>query len=83
MPHMLYVRNQDRPGFIGSIGRLLGDAAINIASFNLGRQTRGGEAICLIAVDQPIGDAVLAKVRALPQVLRRPRADVLARPKPP
>ncbi len=70
MPHMLYVRNQDRPGFIGSIGRLLGDAAINIASFNLGRQTRGGEAICLIAVDQPIGDAVLAKVRALPQVLR-------------
>ncbi len=70
MPHMLYVRNQDKPGFIGSIGRLLGDAAINIASFNLGRQTRGGEAICLIAVDQPIGDAVLAKVRALPQVLR-------------
>ena len=70
MPHMLYVRNQDKPGFIGSIGRLLGDAAINIASFNLGRQTRGGEAICLISVDQPIGDAVLAKVRALPQVLR-------------
>jgi D-3-phosphoglycerate dehydrogenase len=70
MPHMLYVRNQDKPGFIGSIGRLLGDAAINIASFNLGRQTRGGEAICLIAVDQPITEAVLVKVRALPQVLR-------------
>ena len=70
MPHMLYVRNQDKPGFIGSIGRLLGDGAINIASFNLGRQTRGGEAICLIAVDQPITEAVLVKVRALPQVLR-------------
>ncbi|MCA3262551.1 MAG: phosphoglycerate dehydrogenase [Telmatospirillum sp.] len=67
---MLYVRNQDKPGFIGSIGRLFGDSAINIASFNLGRQTRGGEAICLIAVDQPIGEALLEKIRALPQVLR-------------
>jgi D-3-phosphoglycerate dehydrogenase len=70
MPHMLYVRNQDKPGFIGSIGRLFGDAGINIASLNLGRQTRGGEAICLIAVDQPIGEAILGKIRALPQVLR-------------
>jgi D-3-phosphoglycerate dehydrogenase len=67
---MLYVRNQDKPGFIGSIGRLFGDSGLNIASFNLGRQTRGGEAICLIAVDQPIGEALLEKIRALPQVLR-------------
>jgi len=70
MPHMLYVRNQDKPGFIGSIGRLFGDAGINIASLNLGRQTRCGEAICLIAVDQPIGEAILGKIRALRQVLR-------------
>ncbi len=67
---MLYVRNQDKPGFIGSIGRLFGDSSLNIASFNLGRQTRGGEAICLIAVDQPITEALLEKIRALPQVLR-------------
>ncbi|MFY7779766.1 MAG: ACT domain-containing protein, partial [Tagaea sp.] len=69
-PHMLYVRNQDKPGFIGAIGRLFGDAAINIASFNLGRTAPGADAICLIAVDQPPSESILAKIRALPQVLR-------------
>jgi D-3-phosphoglycerate dehydrogenase len=69
-PHMLYVRNQDKPGFIGAIGRLFGDAGINIASFNLGRTAPGADAICLIAIDTPPGEAILAKIRALPQVLR-------------
>jgi D-3-phosphoglycerate dehydrogenase / 2-oxoglutarate reductase len=69
-PHMLYVRNQDKPGFIGAIGRLFGDAGINIASFNLGRSAPGADAICLIAIDTPPGETVLAKIRALPQVLR-------------
>ncbi|MCM0021805.1 MAG: ACT domain-containing protein, partial [Tagaea sp.] len=69
-PHMLYVRNQDKPGFIGAIGRLFGDAGINIASFHLGRSAPGADAICLIAIDTPPGETVLAKIRALPQVLR-------------
>ncbi len=69
-PHMLYVRNQDKPGFIGAIGRLFGDAGINIASFHLGRTSAGADAICLIAVDQPPSETVLTKIRALPQVLR-------------
>ena len=69
-PLMLYVRNQDKPGFIGHLGRLLGDADINIASFHLGRSAPGADAICLVAVDQPIPDGVLARIRAIPQVLR-------------
>jgi D-3-phosphoglycerate dehydrogenase len=69
-PHMLYVRNQDKPGFIGAIGRLFGDSGINIASFNLGRSAPGADAICLIAIDTPPSETVLGKIRALPQVLR-------------
>ena len=43
-PHMLYVTNEDKPGFIGRFGTLLGEAGINIATFNLGRDEPGGDA---------------------------------------
>ena len=67
--HMLYVTNQDKPGFIGRLGSLLGESGINIATFHLGRQAAGEDAIAMIEVDQPIPDEVLAKVRALPHVV--------------
>jgi D-3-phosphoglycerate dehydrogenase len=67
--HMLYIRNQDRPGFIGALGRTLGDAQINIATFHLGRDVPGGDAIALVEVDGPIPDYVLDQVCRLPQVL--------------
>jgi D-3-phosphoglycerate dehydrogenase len=69
-PHMLYVTNQDKPGFIGALGTTLGEAGVNIASFNLGRTERGGEAIALVEIDDEIPDAVLASVRNLPHVVR-------------
>jgi D-3-phosphoglycerate dehydrogenase len=69
-PHMLYVTNQDKPGFIGRFGMTLADAGINIATFHLGRNAPGGDAICLVGLDAPVPDAVLAKVRALPLVVR-------------
>jgi D-3-phosphoglycerate dehydrogenase len=72
-PHMLFVRNADKPGFIGRFGSLMGEAGINIATMNLGRDKPGGDAICLVAIDEPIPDAVLAKVKALPQVVRANR----------
>jgi D-3-phosphoglycerate dehydrogenase len=68
--HMLYVTNQDKPGFIGRLGSLLGESGINIATFHLGRHAAGEDAIAMIEVDQPIPDAVLAKVRALPHVVQ-------------
>ena len=67
-PHMLYVTNADRPGFIGALGQTLGAANVNIATFNLGRSAPGADAIALLAVDDPVTDAVLAKVAALPNV---------------
>jgi D-3-phosphoglycerate dehydrogenase len=67
-PHMLYVSNDDRPGFIGALGQTLGRAGLNIATFNLGRSAPGADAIALVAVDEPVKEAVLAEVRALPHV---------------
>ena len=68
--HMLYVTNQDKPGFIGRFGAALSKAGINIATFHLGRAEAGGDAICLVTVDEPVSEAVLASVRALPLVVQ-------------
>lgn len=66
--HMLYVTNDDRPGFIGNLGKTLGEAGVNIATFNLGRSEPGGDAIALLAVDEQISDGVLEKVRQVEHV---------------
>jgi len=69
-PHMLYVTNQDKPGFIGRFGATLAGAGINIATFHLGRSAPGGDAICLVAVDEQVPEDVLAMVRTLPLVVQ-------------
>jgi D-3-phosphoglycerate dehydrogenase len=74
-PRMLFVRNLDKPGFIGRFGMLMGEAGLNIATLNLGRDKPGGEAICVVAIDEPASDEVLAKIRALPQVKRVNRLE--------
>ena len=67
---MLLVTNRDQPGLIGRLGTVLGDAGINIATFNLGRDQAGGDAIALIEVDEEPSEALLEQVRALPNVMR-------------
>jgi D-3-phosphoglycerate dehydrogenase len=71
--HMIYIRNDDKPGFIGAFGSLLGDAGVNVATFNLGRDKPGGDAICYVAVDERVDDALLKKIEAIPQVKRARR----------
>ncbi|MEO1019792.1 MAG: phosphoglycerate dehydrogenase [Pseudomonadota bacterium] len=68
--YVLFVRNSDRPGFIGALGQLLADAQINIATFNLGRGSAGGEAVALINVDQPVPEQLLSQIRELPHVIQ-------------
>jgi len=67
-PHMLYVVNEDKPGFIGKFGTVLGDAKVNIANFTLGRSAPGQDAIALIEVDGAVPDAVVAQLTKLPLV---------------
>ncbi|MCB1380573.1 MAG: phosphoglycerate dehydrogenase [Alphaproteobacteria bacterium] len=67
-PYMLYITNDDKPGFIGALGMLLGNANVNIATFNLGRKQQGGEAICLVSIDEPTPASVLHALSKVPQV---------------
>jgi D-3-phosphoglycerate dehydrogenase len=67
-PVTLYINNLDKPGFIGALGNMLGEAKVNIATFHLGRQAAGGEAIALIGIDMMPPAAVIDQLSALPQV---------------
>jgi len=67
-PSMIYITNLDKPGFIGRFSSTLGEANINIATFHVGREAPGGNAVALIEIDGELPNEVLEKVRALPQV---------------
>lgn len=67
-PNMLYITNHDKPGLIGGIGSILGDAGVNIATFHLGRADAGGDAIALISIDEALTPDLLAKLQELPQI---------------
>jgi D-3-phosphoglycerate dehydrogenase len=72
-PHMLYITNRDKPGFIGRLGTLLGQENVNIATFNLGRKAAGEDAIALIEVDGAITDGVIRSVKGLEGVVEAKR----------
>ena len=66
----LYISNEDKPGFISNLSKILSDNNINIATFNLGRKDSGGEAIALISTDNPIEEKVLDSIKKLPLVIQ-------------
>ena len=67
---MLYFTNNDKPGLIGGIGQILGDAGVNIATFNLGRAEAGGDAIGLASIDSDASEQVLNQLRALTHIVQ-------------
>jgi D-3-phosphoglycerate dehydrogenase len=67
-PNTLFVTNDDLPGFIGRLGTELGESGVNIATFHLGRKAAGGEAMSMIATDEPVSKEVLKKILSLPLV---------------
>ncbi len=69
-PNMLFITNKDKPGFIGSLGTILGDAGINIATFHLGRSEAGGDAIALIEIDETPDDKLIDDICQLMQVVQ-------------
>jgi len=66
--HMLFIRNEDKPGMIGGLGTLLAQAGQNIADFRLGRVAGGGAAVALVALDAAVPDDLFDKIKALPQI---------------
>ena len=67
---MLYIVNDDTPGFIGRLGSTLGEAGVNIGTFHLGRRAAGGEAVLLLSVDSPVPEPVSWQLCNLPGVRR-------------
>jgi D-3-phosphoglycerate dehydrogenase len=67
-PVMLLINNLDKPGFIGALGTILGEANINIATFHLGRQAAEQDAIAIVGVDQVVPESIQHTLRALPHV---------------
>ncbi len=78
-PVMLIINNLDKPGFVGALGTLLGQARINIASFHLGRQAEGEDAIAIVGVDQVVPDASTGAVACFAACSLREGAAVLDR----
>jgi D-3-phosphoglycerate dehydrogenase len=66
--HMLFIRNEDKPGMIGSLGTILANEGANIADFRLGRVKAGGTAVSLVSLDGPLSDQALDKLEKLPQI---------------
>lgn len=69
-PHMLYITNQDKPGFIGRLGTTLGKYDVNIASFTLGRKEQGSDAIALLSIDGDVDDTLLSDIISLEGVIQ-------------
>jgi D-3-phosphoglycerate dehydrogenase len=67
-PTMIYVSNEDKPGFIGRFASVLGNAGVNIATFALGRDCEGGSAVALVEIDGLVPDKALSLVKMLPGV---------------
>ncbi len=61
----MVTRHHDRPGIIGAVGQLLGEANVNIGFMQLGRDEPHGVALMVVGVDSPIPDQVFAQVQAL------------------
>ena len=63
-PHMLVMHYDDRPGLIGKMGTILGEANINIGNMNLGRQEKAGEAMVVLSIDTPVDEKTLEVLKA-------------------
>ena len=62
--------NQDKPGFIKDLSKILADNKINIATFHLGRLSSGGEAIAIISTDNKIENSVIESIKKIPLVIQ-------------
>jgi len=60
--HMLVINYADKPGLIGKIGTILGEAGLNIGNMNLGRRAKAGEAMVVLSLDSPVSDEVVGQL---------------------
>jgi len=66
--YFLMLHNRDVPGVVGAVGTMLGQAKINIAGLELGRDRVGGMALSLVEVDGPVPNEILERLKTLPGI---------------
>ena len=66
----LIVSNDDQPGSVADVSRILADAGVNIGTFQVNRDERGGSAVMVIECDAPLDEALVENIRALPGIRR-------------
>jgi len=59
---MAFFTYVDRPGVVGTLGRVLGEAGINIGGMQVARDAAGGHALVVLTVDSQISAAVLSDI---------------------
>ncbi len=62
--HLAFFRYEDRPGMVGTVGTILGEAGVNIAGMQVGRNAQGGQALVALSVDSAIPAETLAKIES-------------------
>ena len=67
--HMLVVRNDDRPGMIGRVGTIVGEAGVNIADMDVGQSATGASAMMVLATSEAVPADVCDQLRAVPGIV--------------
>ena len=60
--HLAFFRYEDRPGMVGTVGQILGEANVNIAGMQVARDEKGGKALVALSVDSAIPAETLAEI---------------------
>jgi len=63
--HILFYRNDDKPGMLASVGAILAEAGINIGALALGRKEKGATAMTAVSLDEPASSHILNKIAGL------------------
>jgi len=66
--YFLFSDHLDRPGMIGAVGNIAGDADVNISGMYVGRLKSRGQALMVIALDEPMPEEQLQQILDIPDV---------------
>ena len=67
--HMLVIQNHDRPGVVGDVGTFLAKNQVNIAQFELSRNSQQNRAMAIVKIDGNLEDELLGQIRKLPNII--------------
>lgn len=66
----LVVHNEDRPGHVAHVTGVIAEAGVNVATMQLYRDRRGGYAVMVVEVDQPVTEEIAARIRGMEGIIK-------------